>query len=269
VDFRRRVSARLVLDAYEPLTLVLKIAATAGPGAALDERLSVASDGAPLTPAEAVVPGEGRTHLLTVPPGRVTVDYAATVTGRAEPPPVTDADRILYLRPSRYAESDRLLAVAAAEFTSGTGAADLVKAVTSWVGTRLSYASGASRPADGAVDTLLARQGVCRDYAHLVIALLRALDVPARYVAAYAPGLCPMDFHAVVEAAVDGQWRAVDATHKAPRASLVRIAVGRDAADTAFLSIYGGAADLRETAVTAVVEPYLPTDDATALACIA
>ena len=121
--------------------------------------------------------------------------------------------------------------------------------------------SGRCGPTDGAVDTLLARQGVCRDYAHLVIALLRGLDVPARMAAAYAPGLAPMDFHAVAEAAVDGHWRVVDATLLAPRATLVRIASGRDAADTAFLSAYGGAADLLETSVTATVDGDLPGDE--------
>ena len=83
-------------------------------------------------------------------------------------------------------------------------------------------------------------QGVCRDYAHLTITLLRALEIPARLVAVYAPGLSPMDFHAVVEADVDGTWCVVDATRLAPTSSLVRICSGRDAADTAFLSLFGG-----------------------------
>ena len=109
-----------------------------------------------------------------------------------------------------------------------------------WVGRRLFYLSGWSRPTDGAVDTLLAGQGVCRDFAHLVTAVLRALDVPARTVAVYAPGLTPMDFHSVVEAFVEGQWLAVDAAGLAPRSSLVRIATGRDSTDTAFLSSYTG-----------------------------
>ena len=87
---------------------------------------------------------------------------------------------------------------------------------------------------------------MCRDFAHLVIALLRARNVPARLVAVYAPGLQPMDFHAVVEAAIDGEWRVVDATTLAPRQSLVRIATGRDASDTAFLTVQSGRADLRQ-----------------------
>jgi transglutaminase-like putative cysteine protease len=73
----------------------------------------------------------------------------------------------------------------------------------------------------------LAGAGVCRDYAHLVIASLRALSVPARLVAVYAPGCQPMDFHAVAESFVDGAWRVVDATCLAPRQSMVRIATER------------------------------------------
>ena len=84
----------------------------------------------------------------------------------------------------------------------------------------------------------------------------------------YAPGLRPMDFHAVAEVLVDGQWRVVDATLLAPRASLVRIATGRDAADTAFLSTYGGAATLGRMQVMAVLDGELPGDDVTKLISI-
>ena len=132
------------------------------------------------------------------------------------------------------------------------------------MGTELSYVPGSSLPTDGAVNTLLARQGVCRDYAHLVIALLRALDVPARLAAVYAPGLDPMDFHAVAEAWVEGAWHVVDATTLAPRSTLVRIATGRDAADTAFLSNYGANVRLDNLWVTAVADE-LPGDDVTQL----
>jgi transglutaminase-like putative cysteine protease len=133
------------------------------------------------------------------------------------------------------------------------------------VGTQLYYVSGASRVTDGATQTLLQRQGVCRDFAHLVIAMLRARNVPARLVAVYAPGLAPMDFHAVVEAAVDGQWRVVDATTLAPRETLVRISTGRDASDTAFLTVQSGRTDLVSVGVTATSEPDLPRDDLTRL----
>ena len=110
---------------------------------------------------------------------------------------------------------------------------------------------GSSDPIDGAVDTLLAGAGVCRDFAHLVVALLRAVNVPARVVSVYAPGLYPMDFHAVAEAFVEGQWRVVDGTLLAPRQALVRIATGRDAADIAFLDNHKGAITLNKLVVTA------------------
>ncbi|MCU1431545.1 MAG: transglutaminase [Actinotalea sp.] len=79
---------------------------------------------------------------------------------------------------------------------------------------------------------------MCRDFAHLTTCLLRAMDVPARLAAVSAPGLSPMDVHAVVEGYVDGGWWVVDATHLAPRRSMLRISTGRDAADTAFLSAH-------------------------------
>lgn len=265
----RRVSAHLVLDVQQPSSMVLKLAVSGMDDAGVDDALTVSCGGEPLQATETVIPGEGRTHLLqAAPAGRVLIDYAATVAGRAAEAAVTEADRVIYLRPSRYAESDRLSAVARSEFAGISDPAELLAAVSSWVGTRLSYVPGSSGPTDGAVDTLLARQGVCRDYAHLVIALLRALDVPARLAAVYAPGLQPMDFHAVAEAAVDGRWRVVDATTLAPRSTLVRIASGRDASDTAFLSSYGGAVQLLEMSVTAVVDGDLPDDDVTRLVSI-
>ncbi len=147
------------------------------------------------------------------------------------------------------------------EFAGILQPAELLPAISSWVGTQLSYVPGSSRPTDGAVQTLLQRQGVCRDYAHLVIALLRALDVPARLTSVYAPGLDPMDFHAVAEAAIGGVWYVVDATLLAPRRSLVRICTGRDAADTAFLSSYRGNVELLDLEVWAVVNGDLPDDN--------
>lgn len=85
--------------------------------------------------------------------------------------------------------------------------------------------------------------------------MLRAVNVPARVVAVYAPGLYPMDFHAVAEAYHDGAWYVIDATRLANRRSLVRIATGRDAADCAFLSYHGGHVGLSHMRVDAWVMP--------------
>jgi transglutaminase-like putative cysteine protease len=264
----RRVSAHLVFQAHKQAEVILQIAVARVPGLQPEEQLTIRRDGEAVNATEVALADGGQAHQLRLDPGQVIVDYAAVTHGAALRPPVTEADRITYLRPSRYAESDRLAAVARNEFAGISTAAELLASVSSWVGTRLSYVPGSSRPTDGAVETLLQRQGVCRDYAHLVIALLRSLDVPARLAAVYAPGLEPMDFHAVAEALVDGQWRVVDATLLAPRASLIRIATGRDAADTAFLSSYGGAVELTVTEVMAMIDGPLPGDDVTALVSI-
>ncbi len=128
-----------------------------------------------------------------------------------------DQDLITYLRPSRCRESDTLTPTARSEFAWPPRARTARRRDAVRCGRGCGTCPGPSSPTDGAEQTLLARRGVCRDYAHLVIALQRALDVPARMVAVYAPGLTPMDFHAVAEAWVDGAWWVVDATRLAPR----------------------------------------------------
>ncbi|GAA8845237.1 transglutaminase family protein [Helicobacter pylori] len=180
-----------------------------------------------------------------------------------------DFDRWVFTRPSRYAESDRLAPMAAQLFPDQTGI-ERVRAVTQWVNTHMAYISGSSRGTDGAVDSILQASGVCRDFAHVVVALLRALGTPARLVSVYAPGLRPMDFHAVAEAWVDDAWHIVDATGLAPRETMVRIATGRDAADTAFLTTRGGRMTFNRQVVTAqLVEGELPPEDPGALVRLA
>jgi transglutaminase-like putative cysteine protease len=258
----RSVSCLLEADVEGVADVTLSVAVAADAGLAA-ENLEVSLGGAPVPTMELHDDHGTRLHHLTgVGPGRLRIDYAATVTGVSGPPPVSEVDLIRYVRPSRYCEADRLGAFARGEF-AGLHGHDLLDAVSSWVGSRVAYIAGSSRPTDGAVTTLLSREGVCRDFAHLVIALLRACDVPARLVSVYAPGLAPMDFHAVAEAHVDGAWHALDATCLAPRTAMVRIATGRDAADTAFLSTTGDPVRMGPMQVMAVVDPGLPDDDLT------
>lgn len=256
---RRDVSSRIVLDVTAPADLVFSIA-VAAPYARVDEAITATLDGASVTVSEIADAHGARLHRVASGTGRLEVTYRATVDGEADPLGATESDLLVYGRPSRYAESDSLAPTAGAEFAGIEGSAQLLASVSSWVGTRLAYVSGSSLPTDGAVRTLLARQGVCRDYAHLCVALLRGLGIPARQVAVYAPGLSPMDFHAVAEAWIDDAWRVVDATTLAPRSTLVRIATGRDAADTAFLTVVSGRADLVEVEVSATADA-LPDDD--------
>ena len=105
----------------------------------------------------------------------------------------------------------------------------------------LIYVPGSSDGTTTAADTFVAQQGVCRDYAHLTAALIRSRDIPARLVSVYALDLDPPDFHAVVEVWLDGAWHIVDSTGLAPVETMVRIAVGRDATDIAFMTAFGNA----------------------------
>lgn len=253
---KRTVSARLEIDVSGPVRGILSLAVAAGHR--VEERLTVERAGAPVAFVEVVDLHGTRLHVFDAEAGTVSVRYAARVEGRADAPPSEAVDAIRYLRPSRYCESDTLLPTATEQFAGLTGLA-LVDGVAAWVGGHLTYLPGVSGPKDGATATMLARAGVCRDFAHLVVALLRALDVPARVTAVYAPGLAPMDFHAVAEALVDGRWWVVDATGLAPRQTLLRIATGRDAADTAFLTTVGEPVELTAVEVTATVDE-LPVD---------
>ena len=264
----RDVTAKLEVYVYDPTEIEMQITVAKLPGLELTEDLTVTLDDKPVEVEEIVDDHGSRIHRLPVDGGLVKVDYSASITKPADPIPVDITDHSTYLRPSRYAECDKFFGFAAGQFDNSLPDGELLNQVTAYVEDRLSYIPGASDPIDGAADTLLAGAGVCRDYAHLVVALLRALNIPARLVAVYAPGCDPMDFHAVAEAIIDGQWVVVDATRLAPRQSLVRISTGRDAADTAFLDNHRGSINLNSYEVTAVARDGLPIDDGTARICI-
>ena len=109
---------------------------------------------------------------------------------------------------------------------------------------------------------MLTGMGTCRDLAHPGLAPCRAVGIPARFAAVYAPGLYPMDFHAVFGGPEeDGRWSAHDATDLAPRQSMVRIVTGRDAADAAFASVTSSIATLEYIEVSATAGGDLPIDD--------
>jgi transglutaminase-like putative cysteine protease len=258
---RHTVSASLEATVGARARIVAQVAVAEPEARGADETIEITLDGRPLEWTELAAPHGGRIWLFDAPTGDLRLSYHATLARPAPVSPVEPDDEMLYLRPSRYCESDRLRGFALRQFRGIDRPHDRLVAVSSWVGTQLQYMAQSSAPTDGAVDTLLAGRGVCRDYAHLVVGLLRAIEIPARVVAVYAPGLEPMDFHAVAEALVDDAWLVVDSTLLAPRGSMVRIATGRDAADTSFLSDYHGSVVLDSMSVTAVTGEQLPTED--------
>ena len=190
-------------------------------------------------------------HRIAVEPCLLDVSYRACVDLAAEvnvstTTNETDAyqmppDVLTYLNPSRYCESDLLARFAFEEFGQMQRGYNRVQAICDWVHHQLDYTPGSTTTSTTATDVLLQRTGVCRDYAHLAIALCRAVGIPARYVAGYAAGLQPPDFHGFMEAFLDGQWYLFDPTRLAPVNMLVRIGVGRDAADVPFASLTGDA----------------------------
>lgn len=256
---QRIVTAEMDLELGASVDLIFQIAAAQAVPIS-NEQLTFTQGDRVYTPTEIVDQAGSRLHRLTGEPGPLEIRYEATVDGQAATSRTSDLEAITYLRPSRYAQSDEVFQQARRQF-KGLSGHDLIAAVSEFVSTSTTYTPGLSQGTDSAVTTLMTGQGVCRDYAHVVIALLRAMDMPARYAACFAPGLQPMDFHAVAEAYLDGSWYVIDATRLANRRSLVRIATGRDAADCAFLSYHGGYVGLKRLRVDAWVVPDAATGE--------
>jgi len=213
-------------------------------------------------------PATGNRYLrLRALPGPLKLTYAATVGlehHQADPVllaevPVAElpAAALSYLYPSRYCQSDRLIKLATNEFGQLRQGHSRVQAIAAWVQERVTFTSNSSNSNTSAVDTVIERVGVCRDFAHLMIALCRAVNIPARFATGtdYGadPGLGPPDFHAYVEVFVGGHWFIFDPSCTAIPMGLVRLGTGRDAADVAFATIFGSVASLapiiRSTAI--------------------
>jgi transglutaminase-like putative cysteine protease len=154
---------------------------------------------------------------------------------------------IPYLFPSRYCQSDRLMRLANDKFGRIEHPYEKVRAITDWIYNNVEYLSGSTNSQTSAFDTVTQRVGVCRDFAHLGIAMCRALSIPARYFGGYSFNLNPPDFHACFEAFLGEQWIVFDATKLVPLNGLVRISTGRDAADAAVATFFGNVSLVAQT----------------------
>jgi transglutaminase-like putative cysteine protease len=257
------VESWLTAEVSEPVWIAFQLAVALGPGIAADDVLTATLDGRPVPATEIVDHRNGRQHLVHAEQGTLAVTYRGAITqlGPRVPEELTDAQRLSATRPSRYCPSDRMAGFARGHFADIPAGAERIRAICDYVWRHTNYETGVTTATSDAVDTLLGGHGVCRDFAHLVVALCRAVDVPARVAAVYAPGLSPMDFHVVAEAVVDGAWWVIDATRSAPRQTLVRIATGQDAADIAFMTVLSGRAVLSTMEIGAVAGADLPIDD--------
>lgn len=186
---------------------------------------------------------------LIAPPGTFSIHTAAEVQtvealDRAPGAPFVEVqslpDAVLsYLLPSRFCESDRFNLMAT-EITAGQRLGyDQVAAIEQWLRGRIAFLPGSSDIPISAAEVNQRGSGVCRDLAHLGIALCRSLSIPARMVVGYLHGLQPMDMHAWFEAFVGGRWYTFDATQAELRGGYVVVGYGRDAADVAVYNQFG------------------------------
>ena len=245
---RLKIDATLDYSFAQPADVLLALEVIEMSDQHIVENLLIVSGVGPMTP----IPGEEslgrRTWMLA--DGRFLATYTATVDVDRAPSQIAGMPQapraalpglvIPYLWPSRYCEADRFEAFVRRSFGHKEGG-DKIIAMSEWIHSHVDYIAGTSDATTTAADTFVQRQGVCRDFAHLLTAFARAAGVPARTVSAYALDLQPPDFHAVVEVWLDGGWHLVDATGLAPTEGLVRIQVGRDATDISFMTIFGAA----------------------------
>jgi len=211
--------------------------------------------------------GRNRYFRVDVPPGPLNVRYLATVE---VDPPVVDltapemplarlpGEILAYVQTSRYVEVEAIFAFACRRFQNIPPGYQRVQAICQWVKANVDYLLGSSSLTYGARDVLANRAGVCRDFAHLMIALCRALNIPARFVTAYTRYVePPPDFHAVVEVYLGNQWYLFDATDLVPLSDLIRIGTGRDALDVPFATFFGSA---RMRRLSPIVAPATGTE---------
>jgi transglutaminase-like putative cysteine protease len=199
-----------------------------------------------LTDRAVLLPGENIVHhdaLVSVSPLPDNSHLIGPPTPVYQLPP----DTLRYTLPSRYCDSDKLLNFAWQQFGQIENGFQRVQAICDWVHNNIEYRFGAGSALSCASEVLIQRYGVCRDFAHVAIALCRAFNLPARYVTGHLPDIgyvdpgTPMDFHAYFEVFLGQRWCTFDARFNVPRIGRVKVAQGLDAVDGAFSTIYGEA----------------------------
>ena len=246
-----KVGARFGLDSVQPAQAILQIAPSPGPGIAIGserweteaehhgyidhygnrcERFALAA-GSSLLTYEAEI-------LIAHPEDRIEPETLETPVGELP-------DEVLsFVMPSRFCLPDELGHEAWQRFGEVQPGWARVQTIVDYVHGHLEFAPGSSNPWTTALDAYRARQGVCRDFAHLAITFCRAMNIPARYVFGYIPDIGvptdgEMDFAAWFEAYLDGRWHTFDARNNRPRTGRVVVGRGRDAVDVALITSFG------------------------------
>lgn len=223
------------------LLLILEAARTHGQ-TVVREQLNVADADLTRIVGDA---GVGERLWAQVPGHEIELSYRATVDVSRPCQPINGlgaaplhdipGEISPFLRPSRYCQSDKFFAFVEKRFGHLAGG-EKVSAIRDWIEVQMTYVPGSSDADTHVLETFATRQGVCRDYAHLMCAMVRAAQIPARMAAVYSPDIVPPDFHALAQVWLGGEWHLVDPTGMSSADSTVVIAVGRDACDIAFMS---------------------------------
>jgi transglutaminase-like putative cysteine protease len=240
------------LDSVAPATAIMQVAPRPGPGLAIrSERWDTDAH------HHCYVDHYGnRCERFALMAGGSQITYEARLTiaepaDRIEPqtpetPVASLPDEVLsFVMPSRFCLPDELGHEAWQRFGELAPGWGRVQAIVDYVHEVLEFVPGASNPWTTAADAYRARQGVCRDYAHLAITFCRSLNIPARYVFGYIPDVGipppfePMDFAAWFEVYLDGAWHTFDARNNTPRIGRVVVGRGRDAVDVALITSFG------------------------------
>jgi transglutaminase-like putative cysteine protease len=252
-----RIGCAFTYQVFQPVPLLLNFKPRRGKGQLLqEEKLLIGSN----LPTEEFEDRHGNVLFrVLLQPGQNEVRHDAIVAilphpdnygfeaGTAISPAEVPTDILRYTLPSRYCDSDKLLSFAQQQFGLLEPGQPQVQAVCDWVHKNIEYHFGSGNPELSAWDVLQRGHGVCRDFAHLTVALCRALNLPARYVTCHLPDIgfldpeSPMDFHAYAEVYLGGKWFSYDARFNLPRIGRIKVSCGYDAVDCAFATVFGPA----------------------------
>jgi transglutaminase-like putative cysteine protease len=252
-----RIGCAFTYQVVQPVPLLLNFKPRRGMGQSLlEEKLIIG----PNLPTEEFEDRHGNIlYRVLMAPGRNEIRHDAIVAikphsdnfgfeaGVALSPADVPSELLRYTLPSRYCDSDKLLFFAAQQFGAYPPGPVQVQAVCDWVHHNIEYRWGSGSPELSAHDVFQRRHGVCRDFAHLVVALCRALNLPARYITGHLPDIgfidpgSPMDFHAYAEVYLGGKWWTYDARFNVPRIGRIKVSCGYDAVDCAFATVFGPA----------------------------
>ncbi len=250
-----RVGYELVYDCPQPTPMLLMLNVHYTRAADLVTPDRMVAD--PPVPTHSYRDGFGNwCTRITAPAGRVQLSASGVVNDTGQPDAIPSVarqhpveelpdDTLVFLLPTRYCETDRLLETAWSLFGTTPQGWDRVRAILDYVHQHITFGYEHARNSRTAWEAWCDRTGVCRDFAHLAVAFCRCMNIPARYCTGYLgdigvpPDDAPMDFSAWFEVYLGGAWHTVDARHNAPRIGRVLIGRGRDAADVAISTTFG------------------------------